>query len=71
MLYYDEEELKMERNNFKLYCCYSNRQKEYLMEKGFKYELIARNPTTNVLFWVFFKSEELVRALSEYKPYVV
>ena len=61
----------MERNNFKLYCCYSNRQKEYLMVKGFKYELIARNPTTNVLFWVFFKSEELVRALSEYKPYVV
>ena len=41
------------------------------MKKGFKYELIARNPTTNVLFWVFFKSEELVRALSEYKPYVV
>lgn len=61
----------MKKENFKLYCCYSNRQKEWLMERNFKFELVAKNPTNNVIFWVFMKTPELISALNEYKPYLV
>lgn len=59
----------MERKKFKVYKCFSNRQKEYLMDRGFEYVTIARDPKSNNLFWLFLKDEEFEKALLEYKPY--
>ena len=43
----------------KLYCCYSLNQRNYLQEHGLKYELVALNPNSKNMFWVFIKNEEL------------
>lgn len=59
----------MEKRKFKVYKCFSNRQKEYLMDRGFEYVTIARDPKSNNLFWLFLKDSEFEKALLEYKPY--
>ena len=59
----------MERNKFKVYKCFSNKQKQYLMDLGFEYVTIARDPKSNNLFWLFLKDDNMEKALVEYKPY--
>lgn len=59
----------MEKRKFKCYKCFSNRQKEYLIRKGFEYITIAKDPKTDCLFWLFLRSEDFNKALDEYKPY--
>lgn len=59
----------MERKKFKVYKCFSNRQKRWLMDKGFEYVTIARDPKSNNLFWLFLKDEDFEKALLEYEPY--
>lgn len=59
----------MERKRFKVYKCFSNRQKRWLMDKGFEYVTIARDPKSNNLFWLFLKDEDFEKALLEYEPY--
>lgn len=61
----------MEKRKFKCYKCFSNRQKEYLMGKGFEYIAIAKDPKTDSLFWLFLRSDEFNKALDEYVPYEV
>lgn len=61
----------MEREKYKLYKCYSDNQKKWLMGKGFRYEMVAKDPNTGVLFWVFMRTKEFNNMLDEYKPYVV
>ena len=59
----------MEKRKFKVYKCFSNRQKRWLMDKGFEYVTIARDPKSNNLFWLFLKDEDFEKALLEYEPY--
>ena len=59
----------MERKKFKVYKCFSNRQKRWLMDRGFEYVTIARDPKSNNLFWLFLKDEDFEKALLEYEPY--
>lgn len=59
----------MEKRKFKVYKCFSNRQKRWLMDRGFEYVTIARDPKSNNLFWLFLKDEEFEKALLEYEPY--
>ena len=58
------------RGDFKLYRCFSNTQKLWLMEKGFRFEMIAKDPNTDVLFWIFMRSPEFNKALDEYSPHM-
>ena len=39
----------MEKRKFKVYKCFSNRQKRWLMDRGFEYVTIARDPKSNNL----------------------
>lgn len=61
----------MEKRQFKVYKCFSNRQKRYLMDKGFEYVTIAKDPNTDCLFWLFIRDSKLDEALSQYKSYEV
>ena len=57
----------MEKRKFKVYKCFSNRQKRWLMDRGFEYVTIARDPKSNNLFWLFLKDEDFEKALLEYE----
>ena len=61
----------MEKKQFKAYKCFSQKQKSYLMDRGFEYITIAKDPKTDNLFYLFLRCEEFNKALDEYKPYVV
>lgn len=43
----------------KLYCCYSLNLRNFLYKNGLKYELAAKNPNSDKLFWVYIKNEKL------------
>lgn len=43
----------------KLYCCYSLNLRNFLYKNGLRYELAAKNPNSDKLFWVYIKNEKL------------
>lgn len=43
----------------KLYCCYSLNLRNFLYRHGLRYELAAKNPNSDKLFWVYIKNEQL------------
>ena len=49
-----------------LYCCYSLKVRDYLRENGLRYELVAENPTSHKIFWVYVRSEKLDKLLAEW-----
>lgn len=49
-----------------LYCCYSANLKEFLHQRGFRYELCALNPNNHRMFWAYVRSNELNDALDEW-----
>ena len=53
-------------NNVELYCCYSLPLRKYLYENGLRYKLAALNPNSKNLFWVYVKTDELDRLLTEW-----
>ena len=53
-------------NNVELYCCYSLNLREFLYNNGVRYKLAALNPNSKSLFWVYVKTSELDRLLSEW-----
>ena len=53
-------------NNIELYCCYSLNLRNYLYENGLRYKLAALNPNSKSLFWVYIKTDELDRLLTEW-----
>lgn len=59
----------MDKKQFKAYKCFSNKQKEFLMRRGFEYICIAKDPKTDDQFWLFLRSEEFNKALDEYQPF--
>lgn len=56
----------MENFKDKMYFCYSNKQKYFLNQKGIDSLFSARHAKTNKLFYVFYQSEELGQALTEF-----
>ena len=50
----------------KLYCCYSLNLRKFLEDKGLRYELAALNPNCQRLFWVYLKTEQLDKLLTEW-----
>lgn len=50
----------------RLYCCYSVDLRDFLYKNGVKYELCALNPNSKNMFWVYFRTEELDRLLTQW-----
>lgn len=42
-----------------LYCCYSIDLRDYLKSNGIRYKIVAQNPNTQNIFWVYVRNEEL------------
>lgn len=59
----------MNKKSFKVYKCFSNRQKEFLMANGCEYVLIAKDVNSNSQFWLFIRDKQLNEVLEKYKPY--
>ncbi|MGL4454083.1 MAG: hypothetical protein ACRCX8_18910 [Sarcina sp.] len=59
----------MDKRDFKVYKCYSNKQKEFLMNNGCEYVLIARDINSDSQFWLFLRDKKLNEVLEKYKPY--
>lgn len=51
----------------KLFPCYSIPMRDFLSSKGIRYELIGLHPETKHMFWVYIKTEQLNKALQEWK----
>ena len=49
-----------------LYCCYSLNQRNFLQKNGSRYKLVALNPNSKNLFWVYVKDEKLNKLLDEW-----
>lgn len=54
------------KENIKLYCCYSLPLRKYLYDNGVEYELAALNPNSKSLFWIYIKTEKLDRLLTKW-----
>lgn len=54
------------KGNGKLYCCYSLPLRQYLSDNGVKYELVALNPNSNNMFWIYMKTEKLDKLLTKW-----
>lgn len=52
--------------NVELYCCYSLNLREFLYNNGLRYKLAALNPNSKSLFWVYVKTDELDKLLTEW-----
>lgn len=52
--------------NVELYCCYSLPLRNYLYKSGLKYKLVALNPNSKKLFWVYIKTKELDKLLDRW-----
>lgn len=52
--------------NSKLYCCYSIPLRDYLIKNGLRYEICAKNPNTDNLMWIFFRTSDLDKFLCEW-----
>lgn len=50
----------------KLYCCYSLNLRNFLYQNGLKYELAAKNPNSDKLFWVYIKDKKLDELLTRW-----
>lgn len=51
----------------KLFPCYSINLREFLNDKGIKYELVGIHPSSKQMFWVYIKDKALNKALQEWK----
>lgn len=43
----------------KLYRCFDTNLKKYLLDNGFRYELIAKDVISNKKMWIFIISDDL------------
>lgn len=59
-------EVRNEKKEQNLYCCYSLPLRKYLYKNGLEYELAALNPNTKKLFWVYLMTDRLSFLLSEW-----
>jgi len=53
----------MKESMDKIYRCFSGKQKNYLLDKGNEYVLRAKDYYNNNTFWLFIKTENLIKDL--------
>lgn len=51
----------------KLFPCYSIPLRDFLFNKGIKYEIVGLHPQTNKMFWVYIKNKTLQDAMEEWR----
>ena len=56
-------EFKVKMKDSKLYCCYSVPLRNYLIQNGVHYEICAKNPNSDILMWIFIRTEKLNKLL--------
>lgn len=49
-----------------LYCCYSIELRNFLKANGVRYKLVAQNPNSKNIFWVYVRNNELDSLLSKW-----
>lgn len=49
-----------------LYCCYSMDVRNYLNDNGVRYKIVAENPNSHKIFWVYVRDEKLDRLLTKW-----
>lgn len=49
-----------------LYCCYSIDLRNFLKNNGVQYKIVAQNPNSQRIFWVYVRNSELDKLLSEW-----
>lgn len=49
-----------------LYCCYSVGLRDFLKSNGVRYKLVAQNPNSNNIFWVYVRNQKLDNLLSKW-----
>lgn len=54
-------------SDVQLFPCYSVKLKQYLINEGLKYKIVALNPNNHKAFWVFIDDEHLKQALIKWK----
>lgn len=52
--------------DIRLYCCYSLPLRNYLIENGLRYKIVAKNPNSLKDFWVFVRDEKLDMLLNKW-----
>lgn len=52
--------------NNKLFPCYSIPMRNFLSQKGIRYELVGLHPETKKMFWVYIKDKKLIEAVNEW-----
>ncbi|MBU5332110.1 hypothetical protein KQI61_07850 [Anaerocolumna aminovalerica] len=50
---------------------YHDDEMSYLLNKGFRYELIAKDIRSDKKFFIFINSKELQKAISEFRIHVL
>lgn len=50
----------------KIYCCYSVELRDYLYQRGIKYEICALNPNSNAMFWAYVRDNKLDKVLTDW-----
>lgn len=53
-------------NDIKLFPCYSTKLVNFLIQKGFKYQIVGLHENTKKKFWIFIRSEKLNKVLDEW-----
>ena len=56
-------EFKVKMKDSKLYCCYSVPLRNYIIQNGVHYEICAKNPNSDILMWIFIRTEKLNKLL--------
>jgi hypothetical protein len=52
--------------DIRLYCCYSLPLRNYLIENGLRYKIVAKNPNSLKDFWVFVRDKKLDTLLNDW-----
>jgi len=50
----------------KIFCCYSVELRNFLYQRGIKYEVCALNPNNHQMFWVYVRDVELNKELTNW-----
>lgn len=56
----------MNDKDVSLYCCYSLELRNYLAKNKVKYKIVAQNPNSQKIFWVYVRDKKLDELLTEW-----
>ena len=56
----------MNKDDVEVYMCYSITLRDYLYQHGMRYKVAAINPNSNKMFWLYIKTDEFKKLLTDY-----